>query len=160
MGGRGDEGRRTPRIVGIKGEGAEVDVGEIQLGVSVGGVVQADAFATEGFADVVGAAFMCEVSAGGNDFDLEMLGIDQRLVVLIQASRTVMVSAVFVRRFQLISVFCFPSLPRHSPTGDGGCPLTPVLWRPGSLAAQAAHFHPALSLSLTPHPAGVLLFLS
>ena len=68
-----------------------MDVGEEQRGLTAGGVVEADAFAAEGFADVVVATFMREVPAGGNDFDLEVLGIDQRLVVLVEASRTVMV---------------------------------------------------------------------
>ena len=41
-----------------EGESAEVDVGEVQLGLRGGCVVQADAFAAEGFADMVVATFM------------------------------------------------------------------------------------------------------
>jgi hypothetical protein len=73
-------------IVGIEGEMAEVDVGEEEVGLPAGEVMQADAFAVEGLADMVVVPFMREVSAMGNNLHLEVLGIDQRSVILVLAS--------------------------------------------------------------------------
>ncbi len=68
--------------LGVEGEMTEVHVDKVQFGAPRRVEPQADAFAGEGVADVIVAAFVREVAGAGDDFDLLVSGIDQRFVAL------------------------------------------------------------------------------
>ena len=72
--------------LGIEGEMTEMHVGKMQFGLPRWVEPQTDMLAGERIADVVVAAFVSEVAGGGDDFDLLVWEIDQRLVILAQAS--------------------------------------------------------------------------
>ena len=72
--------------LGVEGEMTKVHVGEVQFGLSRRVEPQADAFAGEGVTDVIVATFVREVAGVGDDLDLLVAGIDQRLVVLAEAA--------------------------------------------------------------------------
>jgi hypothetical protein len=73
--------------LGIEGEVTEMDVGKVHFGAAVGVQAQPDAFAGEGFAEVVVAAFVREVTGDGDDLHFLVRGIHQRLVVFAQPPR-------------------------------------------------------------------------
>ena len=85
--------RRRRRVeapaLGVEGEIAELHVGEAQLGPAGGTKPQPDALAGEGVADMIIAALVREVPGGRDDLHLVVRGIDQRLVVLAEATRAV-----------------------------------------------------------------------
>jgi hypothetical protein len=64
----------------------EMHVGKMQFGLPRRVEPQTDALAGERIADVVVVTFVGEVAGAGDDLDLLVRGIDQRLVVLAKAS--------------------------------------------------------------------------
>jgi len=70
--------------LGVKGEIAEVDVGEVQLGPALGVEVEADALAGEHLADLIVFAFVREVPARGDDLHFVIGRVDQGFVVLVE----------------------------------------------------------------------------
>ena len=85
--GKGDVGRRPESPFHAVSEVAEMNVGEVELGVPFRISSQADAFSRKSLADMIVVSFVAKLATRGDRFHFKVFGINHRPVVLIEPTR-------------------------------------------------------------------------